>query len=252
MTTPTLTVSAGRNRGGAAYVDGFGTARRIQALCRIGWSLAEQARITGRTVAEFEVLVLAEPVPTRVAYLIDALYRRLSTSGWRRSTTAENTREDAARRGWVPPLEWPADTIDDPAALPASTPGSGPDLLQAWLVNYLALDAQGLSRAEIAARLRTKPDLITDRLRRARRNGFLPEVDPRGQAREAEVARQDRLVRRLYRQDLNDSAIAERAGLSPSQVRYIRGTRLGLPAKFGSRGHRIDVAGTPPGQAVAA
>jgi transposase len=229
----------GRSRGGAAYVDGFGTARRIQALCRLGWSLAEQAHITGRTIAEFEVLILAEPVPTRVAYLIDALYQRLSTSGWRRSASAERIRAEAARRGWAPPLEWAADTIDDPAAVPASTPGSGPERLRAWLVNYQTLDAQGLSRKEIAFKLRTTPELIKDRLRRARHNGFLPQVSPARQSRNAEVDRQDRMVRDLYRQDLNDSEIAERSGLTFGQVRYIRGTRLGLPAKFGSRGRRI-------------
>lgn len=156
-----------------AYVDGFGTARRVQALCRGGWSLAEQASITGRTVAEFEVLVLAEPVPVRVAYLITRLYARLAGRGWRRGPAAEATRAWAAAQGWASPLEWTTDTIDDPAALPAGTPGNGRALLEAWLVNYRLLEAQGLSRKQIAVKLRTTPDLIRHRLRRARQNGLL-------------------------------------------------------------------------------
>ncbi|BEL07855.1 hypothetical protein Q0Z83_060460 [Actinoplanes sichuanensis] len=156
----------------SAYVDGFGTARRIQALCRLGWSLAEQAHITGRTVAEFETLVRAEPVPTRVAYLIARLYDRLATSGWRRSPAAEATRVWAAEQGWAPPMEWTTETIDDPAALPASTPGSGPQRLAAWLVNYRLLEAQGLTRRQIADKLGTRPELIRHRLRRARQHGW--------------------------------------------------------------------------------
>lgn len=158
------------------YVDGFGTARRVQALCRLGWSLAEQAQITRRTVAEFEVLLRAEPVPTRVAYQIDGLYRRLVSNLWRPGPAADETRAWAAAQGWASPLEWTADTIDDPAAVPTTTPRSGTDALRAWLVNYLLLEAQGLTRRQIAAKLCTTTNSIQDRLYRARRGGLLPKA----------------------------------------------------------------------------
>lgn len=53
-----------------------------------------------------------------------------------------------------------------------------------------------------------------------------------------ERARQEELIRQLWEQDLNDTAIAERiAPLTASSVQKIR-CRMGLPSKFGPRGRR--------------
>jgi transcriptional regulator with XRE-family HTH domain len=157
-----------------AVIDGTGTARRIQALCCLGWSLTAQAQAVGWAVGNYAPLAKPGPVTARTARLVGELYDELSMRPAPDSVPARRARAFAAGKGWVPPLEWDDETIDDPAAMPASTPANGPELLRAWLVNYCDAEAMGLNRKQIAKRLKTTPTSIKDRLLRARRNGLLP------------------------------------------------------------------------------
>ncbi|GLW32251.1 WhiB family transcriptional regulator [Actinoplanes regularis] len=103
------------------------------------------------------------------------------------------------------------------------------------------LHGEGLNDPQIAER----SGLTVDQVRwiRGTRLG-LPQNAVTSERQQAIRERED-TVRELYEQDLSDGAIAERTGLTTSYVRYIRGNRLKLPAKFGSRGRRIDAVAVP-------
>ncbi len=104
------------NRSTSAYVSPVGTQRRLWALARIGWSwpaLAERLGVTDRwpsLLANQWTPTVSRETERRVRELYDLLSLTPGPSpraaGW------------AARRGWVPPLAWDDDTIDDPDAQP--------------------------------------------------------------------------------------------------------------------------------------
>lgn len=89
------------------------TRRRVQALCALGWSISEQSRRTGiqrehlREIAEG----VTPAVGPHVRLAVAALYDVLSGSTPAPSRYATRTRNDAARKCWVPPLAW--DDIDN-------------------------------------------------------------------------------------------------------------------------------------------
>ncbi|WP_067487397.1 hypothetical protein [Actinomadura hibisca] len=99
-----------------ALVDATGTRRRIQALAALGWSLSRQARRLDRVVANYARILTYQQVTAATARQVRALYAEWSMvvptpcgrDGVRRS------RNDAARKGWLPPLAWDEDLIDLP------------------------------------------------------------------------------------------------------------------------------------------
>lgn len=98
-----------------AHVDSTGTARRLQALAAIGWSLDALTPHLGCSVGALQSRRMARwPTVTRAsAERVARVYDELSmTAG-----PSSRTRDVAARNGWVPPLAWD-DDIDDPAATP--------------------------------------------------------------------------------------------------------------------------------------
>lgn len=99
---------------GGALVDGTGTARRLQALVAIGYTQAALAELIGFTPANSTELFRGHPVRATTARKVAALYDQLSmTPG-----SSQRARTRADKLGWVPPLAWDDDTIDDPAAQP--------------------------------------------------------------------------------------------------------------------------------------
>jgi len=96
-------------------VPSLGTARRLQALAAIGWSGPDLARELGyRSAAAVTYLQRRyRPAVLRtVADRVTEVYERLSmTPGPSRRAV-----DTAVRNGWVPPLAWDDDEIDDPAA----------------------------------------------------------------------------------------------------------------------------------------
>ncbi|MFY1588962.1 hypothetical protein ACN267_31230 [Micromonospora sp. WMMD734] len=99
-------------------VDATGTRRRTQALAAIGWSVSEQARRIGRTCRNHCHVLTIPAVQLRTAEAVKALYDELSTTPAPPGVSATRTKRWAQRHGWVPPLAWDDDTIDDPAASP--------------------------------------------------------------------------------------------------------------------------------------
>lgn len=141
------------NRGGF-MVDATGTHRRLQGLAAIGWSSREIAARLGVTPQTLRRLHLQAHCWSSTRDRVAAVYDELSM------TPGGNVRTVtwARKRGWVVPLGWNDEEIDDPAALPRHrapnpTPGRPRDTdrdERIW-----ELTRAGLSSAEIAVRLRT-------------------------------------------------------------------------------------------------
>lgn len=97
-----------------------GTVRRLQALAAVGWPAYELAARLGHTSGESLLnITRRERVERRTAEKITALYDELSML----PGPSPTTRRRAAAKGWPPPLAWPDESIDNPAATP-----------QPWLV----------------------------------------------------------------------------------------------------------------------
>lgn len=106
-----------------ARVNSTGTHRRVQALVYVGWSQQHLANRIGMNRANFFKLMLAAEVTVGTAKKIRVLYDELWNVTPPRSTHAERSsytrsRKHAAAHGWLPPLAWDDDSIDDPDAEP--------------------------------------------------------------------------------------------------------------------------------------
>lgn len=114
-----------------AVVDATGTRRRLRALVAIGWSQTQLAERLGMTPNNFWPLVQGRANVTAarrraVVQLYDDLWDKPPAG----DALARKSRRYAEQRGWVPPLAWDDDQIDDPAAQPA---GSRSEVLDAVL-----------------------------------------------------------------------------------------------------------------------
>lgn len=110
----------------AAIVDATGTRRRLQALVAIGWSQTRLAAQLGWNVGNINSLILGRDCP-RVQHDTEVRVRALYDRLWNVTPVAANRFEKtgitraksvATGHGWVPPMAWDDDTIDDPAAQP--------------------------------------------------------------------------------------------------------------------------------------
>lgn len=124
-TAENLLAVASIDRAPAAVIDGTGAQRRLQALVATGWTQQAVAQHLGWTPANFGRLIHA-PRPSVLPSTHDlacALYDEL----WQGPPPPENSTQASAitrarnlakRYGWVPPLAWDDDTIDNPMATP--------------------------------------------------------------------------------------------------------------------------------------
>lgn len=96
-------------------VDATGTRRRIQALCAAGWPMDEIGARIGVAGRDAVFLLTRRRWAYRsTAARVAAVYEQLADTPGpsKRSSTL------ARSRGWLPPLWWDDDTIDDPTFLP--------------------------------------------------------------------------------------------------------------------------------------
>lgn len=105
----------------SANIDGRGTARRLQALARCGWTYPAIARATGSSPHAIANLTTASRVTARNARLIAAIYEDL----WNQSPPAttpteramsQRTRDRAKKLRWAGPLAWEDIDADDAPA----------------------------------------------------------------------------------------------------------------------------------------
>lgn len=137
-------------------IDATGTRRRLQALAVLGWTRAELARRTGLTATSVGRLMRADSCAISSARKVHTVYEALwdqvppqGTSTQRQAVS--RALADAARRGWVPPMAWDDDSIDDPAAQPSATRGSALRAVER-LDELLFLARAGVALPEAARR----------------------------------------------------------------------------------------------------
>lgn len=95
-------------------IDATGTRRRLQALLALGHSRKYIGECLGITERAVGFHMNDKKVTLSFAERVLRVYKALSfTPG-----TSPRTSEHAQRQGWVPPLAWDDDEIDDPAAKP--------------------------------------------------------------------------------------------------------------------------------------
>lgn len=126
-----------------ASIDPTGTRRRVQALETLGWSRPWIAAQLGITPSNFKLRLRSVSVSARLARGVAALYDRLWTERPEDHGVAEHVvarvRRHAESQGFLSPLAWDDDTIDDPAAMPqtdAAKPATskGDGVVDRWLM----------------------------------------------------------------------------------------------------------------------
>lgn len=173
-------------------IDATGTRRRLQALSVIGWSNVKLGRELGMTPSNYGTFLRSSQVLARHALEVRALYDRLSTtppeptSGYDRAGIAR-VKAAAARNGWVGPLAWDDETIDDPAARPV--------LGRKYVPGAADVD-------EVAVHRVMHGD--------------------RGLARRLNVHERAEVIRRLVAAGCNDSEIERRTGISSRTALRVR------------------------------
>lgn len=96
-------------------VNSTGTRRRVQALAWMGWPCSEVARRAGIPETTLRTLILpSRRISVAYAHRVAAVYEELS---FRRGPSRISAGK-ARQLGFVPPLAWDEDTIDDPRARP--------------------------------------------------------------------------------------------------------------------------------------
>ncbi|MFF3547125.1 hypothetical protein ACFYXD_35470 [Streptomyces platensis] len=107
-----------------ASVDGTGTRRRVQALAVVGWPQAVVAERLGRGKRAFGASCHAARVSAglakAVALLYDELWKQRPEDHGVASWVADRCRRAAARDGFIGPLGWEDEAIDDPNAEPVT------------------------------------------------------------------------------------------------------------------------------------
>jgi hypothetical protein len=107
-----------------AAADSTGGRRRLQALIAAGHTNAVLAERLGLTPSNFGSLMQRPRWTARHLRDVQRLYddmwdKPADESTPRARTAAAAARARAVRNGWVPPMAWDDDQIDDPAAVPA-------------------------------------------------------------------------------------------------------------------------------------
>ncbi len=99
-------------------VDATGTTRRLQALQALGWT----GRVIGQHLGVCQrraATLISGQAATVEPHIVDRVHVLYDTLAMTPGPSAI-TRARAAANGWVPPLAWDDDTIDDPTAVPYS------------------------------------------------------------------------------------------------------------------------------------
>lgn len=114
------------NMADGALLDPAGTMRRLQALVRIGWSQSKLCERLGVLPSNGTALFAGRGyVTVKRAKAVRALYEELwdqprRPNEWRERIATNRSINRATALGWLPPMAWDDDTIDDPATEPMS------------------------------------------------------------------------------------------------------------------------------------
>lgn len=163
-----------------AVTDPTGTRRRLQALVAMGWSVARIAAHSGVNRQRLDAaLVGRRRILVRTAAAIARAYDDLwdavppkATKGQRIAKAKAQSR--AERNGWLSPMAWDDDTIDDPDAQPHT--GTTRSLRALDLDEWLFLVRGGVHPAEAASRCGASISGVEMAARRHNRRDVLDHV----------------------------------------------------------------------------
>ena len=116
----------------AARIDPVGTRRRLQALACLGWDMVQLSELSDVPVDRLRAIANdAAPqrgISSHTASAVARTYAALSAKppssrpslgrSAERRATLRRTWKRAAAAGWLPPMSWTPDTIDEPTADP--------------------------------------------------------------------------------------------------------------------------------------
>ncbi|MFF8544769.1 hypothetical protein ACF060_31285 [Streptomyces werraensis] len=203
-----------------ALIDATGTRRRVEALFTLGWT---QRFLSGRVgVAERSFSrALAKPRVTadlarKVACLYDELWNRPPHESEVAPVPASRMRLHARAMGFVGPLAWDDESIDDPSAVPqtdAPEPqaSEGGNLAARWLMGEAVVLGRD-DRREVLQHLFEWTSHTTEEI--AARLEMTPEaVDRQWHRIKKQASAEGRRVwRRVYvRRDINQTEMEEAA-----------------------------------------
>lgn len=142
---------------GRRWTDATGTHRRLQALVAAGWGMRTLSlRLGGpqRVRRMLKRQLVFKTTAAAVKALYDELWDKQPTVGdWREQMVVTAAKRYAERRGWVPPMAWDDEAIDDPTVGPyrPQEHKTGSFALTRHEVAHLV--SFGLSNSQIAERL---------------------------------------------------------------------------------------------------
>ncbi|MGQ3384502.1 hypothetical protein [Glutamicibacter sp. TV12E] len=176
---PTMdNMSAGRP------IDATGTHRRLQALVAIGYSIASLGDRLDITSSNMTSLMHRDRVVVSTARKVRSLYSELwdkpnAASEWRQLSAANRARNFATIHGWLPPMAWDDDQIDDPDHQPVMNVPKGNKVeanREAFVeeVEFFADCGDGIE--SIATTLDVSPDAVEKRLVRYERTDLLDKI----------------------------------------------------------------------------
>lgn len=157
-------------------VDATGTARRLQALVALGYSVNHIGELLDRTPVWVSQLLNHHRVKVNgdTAHNIAELYDRLSmTPG-----PSQQARNRAIRKGWMPPLAWDEGSIDDPLGVPH--PGHQERI--GFTERFTEMRELGYTDLEILSRWKMRPNAL---LRQLHRYDIIPQPELVSVAQEA-------------------------------------------------------------------
>jgi len=171
-------MAAGRN------IDATGTHRRLQALVSIGYSLASLGARLGITGSNMNATMTRDQVVVSTARKVRALYAELwdkpnSATEWRQLSAANRARNYATIHGWLPPMAWDDELIDDPDHVPYSRVSvtSKVEAKRDAFLEEVDFFAHGGSQIEeVALTLDLSPEAVQKRLERYGRLDLLEMI----------------------------------------------------------------------------
>lgn len=144
-------------------INAVGATRRLRALVAIGYTQSDLCRRLGWLDSNGTRLFTGKAVTIRkiTADKVTALYDELAM----RPGSSQRARNHAVRRGWVPPLAWDDDLIDDPNGQPDLGPVARRRTIP-FPEQYTELRDLGFSNADIAARMGIQMESLLRQLMR--------------------------------------------------------------------------------------
>lgn len=164
----------------AALTPSAGTQRRLQALMVLGWPLTQIQQTCG--LSALGRCLTRDLVTARTARAVRDFYDTHWTTGptagdRRAQAVIDRTRARAEQAGWLPPLAWDDDTIDDPdVPTPAHTRRPAKGWQRIYVDDIAELATQGATWAELEHRVGAVRNSIEIALTRAGRTELIGRI----------------------------------------------------------------------------